>query len=242
MHNTITSEIVVAYSQCPRKAFLLLHDELEMPHAYMSILEQQKRHNQTTDMNLFKTLKQTSLEEKPRFVYDLADEGNLITKATLKTECLEAYCDVLTQVKSGSSSHLYYYEPTIIVGTYSIGKEQELELAFTGFVLGQIQKNLPSVGHIVRMGGHVVELKLEPTYRVLKRLLDPLREWLVAASADPPPVILNKHCPSCQFRALCREKAENADDLSLLNRVTPKVIQQYHKKGIFTVKQLSYGR
>src|SRR3989442_1987302 len=39
---------------------------------------------------------------------------------------------------------------------------------------------------------------------------------------------------------LCRDKAEKEDDLSLLDRVTPKIIQQYHKKGIFTVRQLSY--
>jgi predicted RecB family nuclease len=67
-----------------------------------------------------------------------------------------------------------------------------------------------------------------------------LRAWLGAAPADPPPIVLNKHCPSCQFRALCREKAEKEDDLSLLDRVTPKVMRRYHKKGIFTVTQLSY--
>ncbi len=39
---------------------------------------------------------------------------------------------------------------------------------------------------------------------------------------------------------ICREQAEKADDLSLLDRVTPKLIQRYQKKGIFTVNQLSY--
>ncbi len=54
-----------------------------------------------------------------------------------------------------------------------ISKEQELELAFAGYVLGQMQKKLPSVGHIVRMGGQVDELKLELHYKRLKRFLDP---------------------------------------------------------------------
>jgi len=166
---------------------------------------------------------------------------NLVIKATLKTEGLEAYCDVLTQVESSSSSRGSSYEPTIIVGTYSISKDQELELAFTGYVLGQIQKKLPVVGHIVKMGCQVDKVKLEPHYKGLKRLLDPLRGWLAAAPADPPPVMLNKHCPSCQFRMSCREQAEKEDDLSLLDRVTPKIIQRYHKKGIFSVTQLSYA-
>ena len=238
MRNTITSEILVAYSQCSRKAFLLLcTDEPGIPHEYMRILEQQKRRNQ---INYMHALEQPSLEEKSHPVTDLNNEGDLVTKATLKTEALEAYCDVLTQVESSSSSGGSTYEPTIVVGTHSLSKEQELELAFTGFVLGQMQGKLPVAGHIVKMGGQSEELKLEPYYKVLKSFLDPLRAWLGAAPTDPPPIVLNKHCPSCQFRALCREKAEKEDDLSLLDRVTPKVMRRYHKKGIFTVTQLSY--
>jgi len=241
MHNTIASEILVAYSQCPRKAFLLLcTDEQGMPHEYMRVLEQQKELNRTNYLRVVKALKQTSLEESSHSINDLTGEGKVLIKATLETEGLEAYCDVLTQVRSSSSSDGYCYEPTIVVGTYSITKEQELELAFTGFVLGKIQKKLPLSGHIVRMGGQIDEVKLEPHYKVLKRFLDPLREWLITVPTDPPPVILNKHCPSCQFRTVCRDQAEKADDLSLLDRVTPKILRQYHKKGIFTVNQLSY--
>jgi len=241
MHNQITSEIVVAYSQCPQKAFLLLCTaEQGMPHEYTRILERQKQINQTNYLHSLNVLTQTSLEEESQIITDLAHAGNFIIKATLKSEGLEAYCDVLTQVESSPTSRGSNYEPTVVVGTYNISKEQELELVFTGFVLGQMQNELPLTGRIVRMGGQVDELKLEPRYKVLKRFLDPLREWQGAVSAAPPPVILNRHCPSCQFRTLCREKAEKEDDLSLLDRMTPKVIKRYHKKGIFTVKQLSY--
>jgi len=205
MHTTITSEIVVAYSQCPRKAFLLLcTDEQGMPHEYMRMLEQQKLLNQINYIQALNAHNQTSFEEQSHSVTDLTqEEDNVLIKAMLKAEGLEAYCDVLTQVESSSSLGGSSYEPTIVVGTHSLSKEQELELVFTGFVLGQMQKKLPVAGHIVRIGGQVDELKLEPHYNVLKRFLDPLREWLRAAPSDPPPVILNRHCPSCQFRALC---------------------------------------
>jgi hypothetical protein len=166
MHNAITSEIVVAYSLCHRKAYLLLcTDEQGMPHEYMCILEQQKSLNQINHLSMLNVLNQTSLEEKSHYVADLAREGNLVIKATLKTKDLEAYCDVLTQVECSSSSSGSSYEPAIVVGTYSISKEQELELVFTGYVLGQMQKKLPVVGHIVRMGGQVDVVKLEPHYK-----------------------------------------------------------------------------
>src|SRR2546429_7711837 len=90
------------------------------------------------------------------------------------------------------------------------------------------------------MDGQVNELRLEARYKMLKPLLDPLQEWLRTAPAQSPPLLLNKHCPSCQFQALCQQQAEKEDTLSLLDRMTPKAIQRYHKKGIFTVTQLSY--
>ena len=46
MPPTITSDVVVAYAQCPRKAYLLLYSpEQGEPHAYVRILEQQRREN-----------------------------------------------------------------------------------------------------------------------------------------------------------------------------------------------------
>ena len=51
---------------------------------------------------------------------------------------------------------------------------------------------------------------------------------------------MNKHCPSCPFRDACLEQAEREDNLSLLDRMTPKLMRKYHDKGIFTVKQLSH--
>jgi hypothetical protein len=47
MPPTITSDIVVAYAQCPRKAYLLLFSpEKGAPHEYIHILEQQQSAHQ----------------------------------------------------------------------------------------------------------------------------------------------------------------------------------------------------
>jgi RNase H-like protein len=62
----------------------------------------------------------------------------------------------------------------------------------------------------------------------------------MAASPQPPPLVLNKHCLLCPFQRICYAQAEQEDNLSLLNGMTAKVIRQYERKGIFTVKQLSY--
>ena len=83
-------------------------------------------------------------------------------------------------------------------------------------------------------------VKLDHHSKALRPLLEPLHEWITADSPTPPPLVLNKHCPLCPFQRRCHAQAEQEDNLSLLNGVTARVMRQYEKKGIFTVKQLSY--
>jgi len=46
MDRIITSDVVVAYSQCPRKAYNLLYtDKQGIPHEYMAILEEEASKN-----------------------------------------------------------------------------------------------------------------------------------------------------------------------------------------------------
>src|SRR4029434_9874322 len=76
--------------------------------------------------------------------------------------------------------------------------------------------------------------------KALRPLLEPLQAWITVDSPKLPPIVLNKHCPLCPFQGSCLAQAEQEDNLSLLDRMTPKVIQRYHRKCIFTVHQLSY--
>jgi predicted RecB family nuclease len=108
--------------------------------------------------------------------------------------------------------------------------------------LGSYSTPPPSAGAIVSLDGRVHKVSLDPRrYAELKGIIDTLRTWIRTPSADPPPVVLNKHCPPCPFRADCRAKAGHDDDLSLLDRITPRARQRYHAHGIFSVKQLSYA-
>ena len=141
---------------------------------------------------------------------------------------------------TSSTYHQISYEPTIVIGTYSITPEQRKELLFVGSVLGQLQHQVPAVGRIIGMDGKAHRVQLESSYKNLKPALKMLQNWCNTLPTTSPTLILNKHCPSCQFRQICRKRAENENNLSLLDRMTPKAIQKYNKRGIFTVQQLSY--
>lgn len=235
----ITPEVVVAYSQCSRKAFLLLClEDQGIPHEYWHLLEEQAHQSRIKYLNLIE-------KEHPSLssgnAAALSSGENVLLDVALKLHDLKAGCDVLTKVHRTSSLGSYSYEPISIVGTHQVTKEQKLSLLFVGYVLGQLQFKLPSSGTIVCADGQAHKVGMASASRTLMPMINALRQWTGSSPAISPPVILNKHCSTCQFRKSCLVQAEKADDLSLLDRVTPKAILKYHKKGIFTVTQLSYA-
>jgi predicted RecB family nuclease len=232
MSKTITSETLVAYSQCPRKAYLLLFSrDKGTPHEYVSILEQQR---QTTQRKFLNILRRKNVEVQPYSLENFKIKYEFLVNGTLEANGLAAECAILNKIRT-------HYTPTIFVAAYNIKKEQKLEMYFVSHILEQMQNKRPTSGQIIGLDGKSHRVKLEYSQKNLIPLLESLREWASDLSSEPPSLILNKHCFICQFRNLCRSKAEQEDNLSLLDSISaPKVIKKYENKGIFTVKQLSY--
>jgi predicted RecB family nuclease len=234
----ITSEIVVAYTQCPRKAYLLLcSDEVGKAKEYSTILEHQKFINQNSYLG---NLSQQSSEVKPFNSSNLTNGSSVLVDCILQSNNFEAACGILTKVLSPSLLSEYSYEPTIFVGTHQIDGDQKLELAFVGYVLEQIQSKQPAIGTIIDAGLKSHKINLGSDLKILTSTIQSLQELIKSDSPEPPSLVLNKHCSLCQFQDLCQTQAEKEDNLSLLSHATAKVLKHYEKKGIFTVKQLSY--
>ena len=237
MGKPITTEIAVAYTHCPRKAFLLLNAASPPPpHEYDSLCRDRGK------------------AHRERYAYQLSRDGHEVANCDrkgldsghrylvgvdLRASDLSASCDVLVRLDHESSPKGHFYSPQVFAGTYSVTDEHKFALSFLGHVLGMIQGNPPDYGRITTLDGVSHDVALVDRYRETASVLADVRK-LADRDATPPPVILNRHCPLCHFRTECRTKAEADDDLSLLDRMTPKAIRRYHKKGIFTVTQLSY--
>jgi len=130
MESTITSEIVVGYSQCPRKAYLLLFSpDKREPHEYVQILEQQRCANQERYLN---RLQQTHADVQPYSMENLRKGSKVLINAHLQVDGFASHCGVLTRVEGTSAFGKYSYEPSICVGTHSISTEQKLALSFVG--------------------------------------------------------------------------------------------------------------
>jgi len=239
MSKTITSEVLVDYSKCPRKAYLLLCTRKRgTQHEYMGILEQQRQaiHHHFVDNLLYE-----NADVQLYSPDNLKGKHDFLINATLEVNRLSAKCAVLSKVRTHSTLGRYSYEPTIVVSSRSVKMEHRLEIFYVSYVLEQLQDKLPISGRIVGLDGKTHRVKLENGPKTFIQFLEPLQEWAAEDSPEPPSLILNKHCPTCQFHDMCREKAVHEDNLSLLDSIsTKKAINSYEKKGLFTVNQLSY--
>jgi hypothetical protein len=89
-------------------------------------------------------------------------------------------------------------------------------------------------GPDARLGKVRLDSKL---YRQAEQVIGELER--LRDGGEPPRLMLNGHCPLCEFRQRCRAQAVEADDISLIGGVGEKELQRYHRKGIFTLAQLS---
>ena len=105
MEPIITTDIVVAYSQCPRKAYLLLFSpDKGEPHEYVQILEQQRCVNKERYVD---RLKQTHADVQPYSLEHLRKGSELLINVHLQVEGYEADYGVLTRVEGISTFGKY---------------------------------------------------------------------------------------------------------------------------------------
>jgi hypothetical protein len=196
---TITSDLVEAYSLCPRKAFLLMTRAATSPgtHGYELVLREQADTNRQTH---HARLAQAGGVVPYGGPADLAAGRDVLADAVLTTGILYARCDFLANVNVPSRLGQHSYAPVRVLGTCAASRTDALCCAYQGLVLGDLQGRLPASATLVRLGGRSCQVPLAGRYKAVRRIVDVLLAWTGKPAGDVPPVVLNKHRPSCPFR------------------------------------------
>ncbi|MCY7388628.1 MAG: hypothetical protein LH481_11290, partial [Burkholderiales bacterium] len=233
----ISEKLVRANLDCARKSFLLMfHRNQSKSTEYGTMLDKLRssaieRYLSGHDVNGALNLNVLSAQNNWK-VGDIST--NQIVSKLLATE------NVFFEVSRNKSKvDEVSISPVIFPVSSTLRLEDKIELAFAAHVLDQSQKTKTLSGKVVLLGGEVKTIRLVDDAAKFRPITTILNGWL-SSSSDPPPVVLNKHCANCEFQHLCRPIAEREDSLSLLARIGPKELARYAKKGIFTVKQLSF--
>ena len=113
-------------------------------------------------------------------------------------------------------------------------------VCFGAIALAQVSNIWVSAGMLIYGTGYRRKLvKIDRHVARLYPLLEAIRK---AHEADvAPPVVLNRHCSTCDFQSQCRQLAVDHDDLTLLRGMTEKERSKIKRKGISTITQLSYS-
>jgi predicted RecB family nuclease len=147
--------------------------------------------------------------------------------------------DALWRMPPVSGATGFRYSPVRFVGNEKVSRFDKLMLAFDALALNQRSTNPPGNGKLIY--GSQYKIVTVPLARLLEKVRHSvIRLMKQQKSRIAPPLVLNKHCQECQFRARCRQTAIEKDDLSLLVNITAKERQKLNDRGIFTVTQLSY--
>ena len=111
MPPTSTPDVVVAYAQCPRKAYKLLYPDTQgIPHAYLALLAEEARKNRANHVQ--KILGKHS-DGGPYSPDGMHTGMPIMLEATLVSEDVQAYVDVLTRMEETASHRRHRYTPRV---------------------------------------------------------------------------------------------------------------------------------
>ena len=241
MVTRITREVLESYLRCKTKAHLKLAGDHGSISDYQGLLIASRQ--EVRQQAIGKILAQHPAAEVARDIIltsaALRAGPPFVLDATLEDDILSVCFDGLKRVDRPSKLGDFHFVPILFHEGRKVGKEQKVILEVLGLLLSQVQGKSPTYG-ILWHGKECTptRIKLGAGLRKGEQVLRELRE--MSDSASPPKLRLNDHCRVCEFRKGCLAKAEEADSLTLLDRMTPKLISRYEKKGIFTITQLSY--
>jgi predicted RecB family nuclease len=161
------------------------------------------------------------------------------TDVRLQTNGLESRLQAIEKVTSEGRVRPVQFIPYRFQFTDKLTKNDKLSLAFDALVLSEAMGCDVSFGKIMHGEGHATfKVKLSSLVSTVRKEITGLAALL--ADDSPPDLVLNRHCGQCEFQARCRTQATEKDELSLLSGMSEKERKKLHRKGIFTITQLSY--
>jgi predicted RecB family nuclease len=243
----VTVDLMAAFMQCPYKAFLKHAGEAGMVSEYealdRNLADEYRRQGL---LRLAEAFAPDEIFANPASLGDaLAGCWRLALNVPCAPERGSINFSAIERTASGRSVAKHEYSLVAFSPATKLSTDEKLAAAVLGSALS-VWHGL-TVAYVKMIHGPQFLttrlVLLGPAGRTLlaKRAAAALHDLeTTIASPTPPPLCLNDHCGTCEYRERCRKDAVDRDDLSLLRGLRPREIEAWKKRGIFTVTQLSY--
>jgi predicted RecB family nuclease len=234
----ITSELLEAYLACPTKCYLRSSREECSENRFAALYQTQKDSYHHAGI---RRLKANPSREPAGGQIEPGGfkkaRWQLALDQVLDVGDLSANVHAIQRVSTkGEASE---FIPIRFVHLNKPSRANKMAAAFDAMILSKVAGQPIGIAKIIHGDAWTtMKVRAAAQHHELTKIIGKLRALLAAAS--PPNLVLNRHCPECEFRDRCREKATEKDDLSLLTGLTGKERIRLNQRGIFTVNQLSH--
>jgi len=230
----IDNSIIESFVNCKYKAYIRLNNEsgnkTEFELLQNDLLELYKKKFYNTN----RILQDFKFEEKQSI-----KENVLAIEPYLKTKELNIGFDAIEIIPVKHGSKKLHYVPVLISPKEKVTKIEKLILCLKCVVLFNVYSIDCDFGKIIYSDNlKTIKFKIDDYRMESRRLFDELNK--ITKTGYEPLLFHNKHCKICEFQSRCHSVLLEKDDISLLSSVNEKDISKYERKGIFTIKQLSY--
>jgi predicted RecB family nuclease len=237
----ITREVFQSYLLCKLKGHLKLMGEPGSPSDYETMMTRLRAgvaNGAAEKLGARQTAPEVARDI--RITTAALKQGTpLILRAIIEAEGVRMEIDGLKRMEGPSKLGHFHYIPILFYEGEKVRSDQRRFLELCGLLVGDLQGKQPSHGLIVhgeRLKTSKIDLKSGP--RSTRRIIEEVKA--LASAGSSPRLMLNNHCPVCQFRQRCHAQAVKEDNLSLIRGIGEKEVRAYARKGIFTVTQLSH--
>lgn len=218
----ITSELLEAYLACTTKCYLRSKGEVGSGNTYATWNRMRNDSYRRTGIGrlagassheLAGTRIDPSRLKKARW--------QLAFDQVLQAENLEAHIHAIQRSPADRKERSSEFTPIRFSHVNKPSRANRIAAGFDALVLSKIVGQPIDVAQITH--GEIwsnTKVRTAALLRELTKIIGELRTLLAAAS--PPDLVLNRHCPECEFRDRCRKEAIEKDDLSLLAGMTDK--------------------
>jgi len=241
MATKITSDVLESYMHCKFKGCLKLAGQQGTKCDFEAMLTELRAgvRLKAIDAILVRHSGDQVARNIPLTTAGLKRGPQYILDGTFDDDALTLHFDGLKRMEGESKLGDFHYLPVLFHEGRQVKKEQKLLLEVYGVILSGLQGRAPAFG-VIWHGREckATKVKLNPDHRRAEQVLRELKD--LATSGLPPRLLLNDHCPVCEFRKGCHEQAVREDNLSLLRGIGEKEVKGLARKGILTLTQLAH--
>lgn len=237
----ITSHLFEAYLKCQTKCFLRSVNEPPAANRYSDWVRARQASYLTEGIKrLTQGAAQNECITRPITGQDVQSvKWRLAVETTARVQNLESTIHAVERRVLEGRDNLPLFSPIRFILTNKLHTDDKLLLAFDALVLSELLSRQVGVGKIIHGNNCAgLSVKTDALVTEVRRLNEKISTLL--STNSPPELVLNHHCPECEFQNRCRQKAIEKDDLSLLSGMTETERRGHQSRGIFTVTQLSY--